>query len=308
MTGRESCPMVDLRMPTPSALSGSRQDGNHPAFVFSAMIPIDACALSLWLADWITVMQLAALHLLGVAVVLSASCLLNRRARLSALLEASFCGLAGPLGALVLQFVRLGQALPSADTDILEEQDDDAPKPVSIPDAIHEMHLQGRRSRPAQAEDQSYAEIIRHGDLPRHNEIIAAISRNYEPEMYPALSLALGSSSPALKVQAAAVFSKLRRTLGDAANDLLAIQPATLTPDTAHEYYKRLLTVARSGFVDAGKAKALMARARVIEDLGVLADEDAPLPEAGARDARHLQRDLRVQGPRLKRYSCGGLG
>ena len=300
--------MDNLSLPPKSALTGAVPDGNHPAFVFSAMIPIDACALSLWLANWITTSQLMTLHLLGVAGLLMASILLNRRARLSALLEACFCCLAGPLGALVLQVARLGQVLPAPDTALLKDFDDDAPKPVSIPDAIHEMHVQGRRSKLSHAEDQSYADIIRHGDLPRHNEIIAAISRNYEPEMYPALSLALGSSSPALKVQAAAVFSKLRRTLGDAANDLLAIQPATLTPDTAPEYLERLLTVARSGFVDASKAKALIARASAIKDLGLLADESSVLPETGARDPRYLQRDLRVQGPRLKRYSCGGLG
>ena len=294
--------------PPQADASGAGTDGSHPAFVFSAMIAIDTSALSLWLADWISTSQLFTLHLFGIGLVLGVSTLLDRRASLSALLEAGLCMLAGPLGTLVLQVARLGQVLPATNPDDLEEMDNDSPGPVSVPDAMHEMHVQGRRSKPHKAEDQSYADIIRHGDLLRHNEVIAAISRNYKPEMYPALSLALGSSSPALKVQAAAVFSKLRRTLGDAANDLLATHLTSLTPDTAQDYHERMLNVARSGFVDAGKAQALMARAREIEGLGLLAGARSGLPKTDARYARQLQRDLRKQGPRVKRYSCGGLG
>ena len=300
--------MDNPSQPPKAGFDGSSTSGINPAVVFSAILPIDAFALSLWLADWISTLQLVTYHLIGVAVLLTASVLMNPRARLSALLEASLCCLAGPLGALVLQVVRLGQVLPATDPDLLDDMDADAPKPLSVPDAIHELHLQGRRSKPFASDDQSYADIIRHGDLPQHNEIIAAISRNYQPEMYPALSLALGSSSPALKVQAAAVFSKLRRTLGDAANDLLATQLASLTAKTAQDYHERLLNVARSGFVDAGKAQALMARARAIESLGLLEDATPMSPHTDMRDQRHFQRDLRKPGPRLKQYSCGGLG
>lgn len=287
---------------------GAGTDIKHPGFVFSAMIAIDASALSLWFADWISTVQLFSLHVLAMCLLFGLAVLFNRRATLPVLIETSFCILAGPLGTLVFQIGRLGQMRPVTQLDALDGAEGDLSKPLSVSDAIHEMHLQGRRSKPRDAEDQTYADIIRHGDLLRQNEIIAAISRNYKPEMYPALSLALGSHSPALKVQAAAVFSKLRRTLGDAANDLLAINVTLLTPETAKDCHDRLLNVARSGFVDAAKAQALTERAGEIVSLGLHVDALSSPPKQDALQARQIRRDMRRQGPRLKRYSCGGLG
>ena len=292
----------------PIKAAGANTDGNALTHLFSVMIVVDTIALSLWMAEWISTPQLLGLHLFGIGLLLAGSVLLNRRMKLSALLEAGFCLLAGPLGTLVLQIARLGQSLPAANASDLEDADNDLARPVSLPDAIHEMHLQGRRSKPSDGENQSYADIILHGDLLRHNEIIAAISRNYKPEMYPALSLALGSASPALKVQAAAVFSKLRRTLGDAANDLLATPLASLTAESAQDCHERMLNVARSGFVDAEKAQALIARAGEIARLGLVASIRPSPPTADARKAIPLLRDMRKSTPRLKRYSCGGVG
>lgn len=300
--------MDNPSQPRQSGDIDARTTDNLPAIIFSAMIVVDTPALALWLANWISASQLITLHLLGVGILLGIAFLLQRRASLPSLVEAGFCILAGPLGTLVLQITRLGQALYPIGQDNLQEVDDNDSGPVSVPDVIHEMHVQGRRSKLLDAEEKSYADIIRHGNLLRHNEIIAAISRNYKPEMYPALSLALGSSSPALKVQAAAVFSKLRRTLGDAANDLLATQLASLTPDTAQDYYERMLNVARSGFVDAGKAQVLMTRASEIAGMGLFATDKLGLSKIESHFAGQLHRDLRKQRPRLKRYSCGGLG
>ena len=304
----EDGPMDSLSQTWQSTDNGAGKDSIQPAFVFSAMIVIDTSAISLWLADWVSTSQLFTLHICGVGLLLAISVLLNPRENRPALLEAGFCVLAGPLGTLVLYIARLGQVQQSYDSTDLEDLDSDMLKSVSVPDAIHEMHVQGRRSKSVLAVDQSYAHIIRRGDLLRHNEVIAAISRNYKPEMYPALSLALASSNPALKVQAAAVFSKLRRTLGEAANDLLATRLASLTPDTAQDHKERLMEVARSGFVDASKAQALMTRARAIEGLGLLSGARSSSPALTARHAKHIQPDLRLPKPSLKRYSCGGLG
>ena len=300
---------MDSISPLPRLNAGNaRSAGSFSALAFNAMIVIDAALLSLWLARWLTTAQMFALHLLGAGLVLVLAALLDRKSVFSALLEAGLCLLAGPLGTLVLQLARLGQDHTAANRNDLTDLDDDAAKPLSPADAIHAMHMQGRRSMLSHPEEQSYAEMLRHGDLLRQNEVIGAISRNYEPEMYPALSLALGSSSPALKVQAAAVFSKLRRTLGEEANDLLGSDLATLTPDEALDHHQRLLRVARSGFVDAGKVQALLACAQAIEDLGMLVGARLGLPRSSARAVAKGQTDLRQQGPRLKRYSCGGLG
>ena len=300
---------MDSGSPLPRLGAGNAKfSGTFSALAFNTMIVIDAALLSLWLANWLTTVQMFAVHLIGAGLVLAIAALLDRTSLFSALLEAGLCLLAGPLGTLVLLLARLGQDQTAASRNELTDLDDDTPKPLSPADAIHAMHMQGRRSMLHHAEDQSYADMLRHGDLLRHNEVIGAISRNYEPEMYPALSLALGSSSPALKVQAAAVFSKLRRTLGEEANDLLGSDLASLTPDAALEHHQRLLRVARSGFVDAGKVQALLACAQAIEDLGMLVGARLGLPRSSARFGAEGQPDLRKQSPRLKRYSCGGLG
>jgi hypothetical protein len=272
------------------------------------MIVVDAAVLSFWLSGGVTTTQMFTIHLASAMALLIIVALVYPHARLSALVEAGLCMLAGPLGALVLQVTRLGSAASSADPNNPHRMGALCAKaPLSLPDAIHEMHVQGRRSTLQDAEDESYADLLRHGDLPRHNEVIAAISRNYEPEMYPALLLALSSDSPALKVQAAAVFSKLRRSFGDSANELLATELAVMTPDEALERHDKLLTVARSGFVDTAKAEALIARASEIAAMGLLPQAHSPLSSAANRRAAP-QPEAQKPKPRLKRYSCGGLG
>lgn len=285
----------------------ARSSGNLSTIVFNAMIVIDAGLFSLWLAGRITTPGMFAVHLFSALFLMGVAALLDRKLFLCALIEGSLCLLAGPLGTLVLLLARLGQDQAAANPNNLEDPLDDASMPVSPPDAIHEMHVQGRRLMLRQDESQSYADMLRDGDMLRQNEVISAISRNYEPEMYPTLSMALGSSNPALKVQAAAVFSKLRRTLGEEANDLLATDQTKLMPNQALEHRQRLLRAAKSGFVDAAKVEALMARVEMIEGLGVLVGARPTQADSGAQKSRQVQPDLRKQTPRLKKYSCGGL-
>lgn len=266
------------------------------------MILVDTVVLSLWLGAMLTTAQMFSLHIACAISILAIAVLIFRQARLSALIEAGLCILAGPLGALVLQVTRLGSSASSADPNNPHRMGRlDHAAPLSLPDAIHEMHVQGRRSALRDPADESYADLLRHGDLPRHNEVIAAISRNYEPEMYPALLLALSSNSPALKVQAAAVFSKLRRSFGDSANALLAANSASMTPDAALDHYTKLLSVARSGFVDTAKAELLVLRAHAINASGILAQATI-----GRATPAPKYPEARQQKPRLKRYSCGG--
>lgn len=308
MFASDSCPMVSADehlLPADDCLAFG---GNFSASVFKVMIAIDAAALSFWLADRLTTAQAYAIHLSGACLLVIVVALFDRRAILQSLVDAGICILAGPLGTLVLQVAQLSPFSPAAKSDHRLDEEHGSVMPVSLPDAIHEMHLQGRRSVLGRAEDQSYADILRDDDLLRHNEVIAAISRNYEPEMYPTLSLALGSSSPALKVQAAAVYSKLRRTLGESANDLLATDLSSFTPKEALDHHNRMLNVARSGFVDPRKAQALITRADQIERTGLLAGVRPAKADSAKQYAIKAQRDLRQQTPRLKRYSCGGLG
>lgn len=302
---------MDKKSQSPGPDEGYAASGSDmSSLVFIAMIVVDAALLSLWLAHRLSSFDMFAMHMSSAVFFFGVAALLDRKSTMGAVIEAGLCILAGPLGTIVLQLTRLGQGQVAAHRDHLNHLDDlqdEASKPVSPSDAIHAMHVQGRRSILRQDDSQSYADMLRNGDLLRHNEVIGAISRNYEPEMYPALSMALGSSSPALKVQAAAVFSKLRRTLGEEANDLLQTDQTQLMPDEALDHHRRLLRVARSGFVDAGKMQALIARAEAIAGLGMLVGARPSQTEVTPKPSAYVQTDLRKEGPRLKRYSCGGL-
>ena len=304
--------MVSGLSPSPEPDDAWPTHGRSTAWAaFSlAIIGGDAAALSFWLSGRLATAELFGLHMTGAGLMLALGALFfPRRAHPSLLIEVGFFVLCGPLGALVMQVARIGSARADADaTDNPSVRMAETDAALSLPDAIHDLHVQGRRSTRSRSEDWSYADILRDDDLARHNEVIAAISRNYHPEMYPALSLALGSSSPALKVQAAAVYSKLRRTFGESANDLLRTDPALLTQQDVAVYHEDLLRVANSGFVDAHKVQSLTERAKDIAALGLLAGHAPAGRGLLPASARSFRSDVRRQGPRLKRYSCGGLG
>ena len=274
--------------------------------IFDTLIVVDAIGLSFWLAEWITLPELLLLHVGSALACLAYLALAHRGVPLQSGIDAALCVLSGPVGTIVLRIARTGlRASPAATTG---PEDDDNGDDIRLSDAIYEAHHQGRRSVQPPAQAQSYVEMLRHGDLSRHNEVIAAISRNYEPEMYPALSLALGSNSPALKVQAAAVYSKLRRTFGETANSLLKVDLGNLTRDEAAAYHADFLRVARSGFVDAERGQMLLQRAEEIEARGLHAHGRLADQGPFARTLVQARPDVRKPGPRLKRYSCGGLG
>lgn len=270
------------------------------------LVVADAAALSLWLAGRLTTPQILLAHVVLTALCLCPALLLRRDRLTPATVEGGLCAIAGPLGGIVLLLIRLGQPRSDGSTppvdDLLDEELDEI---QPLPELIYEMHQEGRRWVAQELGRQSYADIFRADELPRHNEAIAAISRNYEPAMYPALSLALGSSSPALKVQAAAVYSKLRRSFGETAKELLAIDPAGLAPEDLIAHHGDLVRAAQSGFVDAARSEALAARATALEAAGLPV---GARPGARARKAYGLVTDVRRKGPRFKRYSCGGLG
>ncbi len=280
----------------------------NAAGLFNAMIVVDAVALSFWLADRISTPQILLLHVAGALACWCVAALFQRQAMLPLLIEAGLCIFAGPLGGLVLRMTQVGRPVGNAALSLGELPfHADSDPPPQLPDVIYDLKQQGRRATLQQSGELHYADILRNGDLTRHNEVIAAISRNYHPEMYPALSFALGSSSPALKVQAAAVYSKLRRTFGESANALLKTDLNALAPEDAASCHAEILRVAKSGFVDTEKGQALMALAAAIEAKGIFSSGTASAAPS-ARGFRYLQPDIRKRGPRLKRYSCGGLG
>lgn len=274
--------------------------------IFDFLIAVDVIAVSLWLSERITLPGLIGLHLGAALFFLACHVLFLRSTSHLFFVEAALYVLAGPIGTVVMRIASLTPTSTAADVERMILLD--ASEPPGLADAIFEAHLQGRRSVRTEVQAQSYVDMLRGGDLSCHNEVIAAISRNYEPKMYPALSAALGSSSPALKVQAAAVYSKLRRTFGETANELLKLDLNGLTRDEAAAYHADFLRVAHSGFLDADRSHALIKRASEIAASGLHEANHIQSFKPFGRVIASFRQDVRKPGPRLKRYSCGGLG
>jgi hypothetical protein len=282
------------------------QDSFFRASIADLLIFVDAIGVAYWLSDRISLLQLIALHSAAAIILMAVRILLLRRGSPSVYFEAALCVLAGPIGALAMRIVSLAPTDVSAEAERANLQKTGGS--FRLPDAIFEAHIQGRRSIKTEAQRQSYFDVIRNGDLSTQNEIIGAISRNYEPEMYPALSLALGSRSPTLKVQAAAIYSRLRRTFGETANDLLKADLNNLSVEEAIAYHDDLLRVARSGFLDSERTDALISRAKELEAYGLHHSRRRSHSGPFVRTIARRERDVRKPGPRLKRYSCGGIG
>lgn len=180
-----------------------------------------------------------------------------------------------------------------------------AKAPVAKPaptqaDLIYAQIKQGRRRQISTAAIRSYDQIFQDGALPDQQAAIAAISRWYQPQMYPALQTALFSNVPVVRVQAAAVFAKLR---GD-----FEAEAKTLLKDPGARWRRAEVTrVARSGFLEADMAERLLALLPPEAETGPVSFPAEPVfePEAEAEGAKPLPHH--AQHPRLHRYSCGGI-
>ena len=201
------------------------------------------------------------------------------------------CLLLGPIGGIVLVVADLGRDRPlrrgAADMETRTE--------ASRAERLHAQITQDRRRRTRETLPDTFTEIFGAGTLVRQQEAIAAISLSYRPEMLPALRRALESDIAAIRVQAAAVFAKLRGQFGERAKAVLAAAASgTVTADLIVE----ARCVAASGFVDAETAAELMAHA-------------ARRPTSSGRDVvaspSQRRRAALTRSPRLKRYSCGGI-
>jgi hypothetical protein len=111
----------------------------------------------------------------------------------------------GPLAGPVILFVmsRPPRQTPRRSSELEEEID----LPTRAERICAEID-EGRR--PMQKQVPSLAGIFNYGDLADQQEALAAILRHYGPALRPALDMALTSSIPAVRVQAAAVFVQLR--------------------------------------------------------------------------------------------------
>lgn len=158
-----------------------------------------------------------------------------------------------------------------------------APEPPVATDAATRLadSLRDGRRRRDRSPPPSFADAFASGDVPLQQRMIGAISRRYRPEMREALSRALASDVPAIRVQAAAVHARLRGRFEAAAKAML---DAGAAPDA-----REAADVAGSGFLNPAVRTALLG-------LPIAGDPHATPP-----------RPPEARPPRLKRHACGGI-
>jgi hypothetical protein len=162
-------------------------------------------------------------------------------------------------------------------------------------EAICAAIRQGRRPRPAVSRLKGFAEIFAGDDLTAQQAAIAAISRRYRPDMLPALMTALDARIPAIRVQAAAVYARLRGEFADQAKALLAAKPDLSEGGEAVAALAReCRSVARSGFLDRSIVELLEAAAEALE-------RDLARHRLGARQPRACREGLVVEA--MERFS-----
>lgn len=211
------------------------------------------CAEVLIALSWVfgtgSAAQLFAAHAAAASVYGLAAAALRRNVGGRPLVEAAMIGLTGPLGLLTL--VLEGGAGGAGAEDARLAQDD-------VMDAAERLDAAIRADRRPQrdpAARRSLIQRVESGDLAEQQRAITLISLLYVPGMHPALMAALRSTTPAVRVQAAAVFAKLRERFGSEARRLLSEGPGRADAAQAD-------ALAASPFVDAATASALRAIAR----------------------------------------------
>ena len=277
-----------------------RADGNGPVAArrkaaaghFSlVMAAIDLILIFVWVTRHAGSMTVLVWHVFATLFIASLIWGIVRRNPDSLAGAALLCLLLGPIGGIVLAIADVGQRRPMHRSPV-ERQ---ATAGGTRADRLHAQIVQDRRRQSNHVAPTTFAQIFRTGTLARQQEAIAAISLSYRSEMLPALRQALDSEIAAIRVQAAAVYAKLRGQFGDRAKAILAA--ASKGPVTA-DLTEEARHVAASGFVDAETAAELRAHAT---------RRPAPSAHGGIASAAPRQRAALTRPPRVKRYSCGGL-
>jgi hypothetical protein len=220
--------------------------------------------------------------------------------------------LCGPMGSFMILVSGLDAADQIVPAEILQDRTNDmaAPQPsVSVSEAVFDDIRQGRRPQRMAGALGNLELTFLHGDLAQQQRALSAISRFYQPEMLPALRLALMSRRPALRVQAAAVYAKLRGKFGDRAKALMQMMAddQDLSAQDHDLLTAECRAVAASGFISAALAAQL---------LGLTETRGTGSPQGGRNGSiaaprrtprRHLSHGLESAPPQLKRYTCGGI-
>ena len=298
----------------PTLMERDRQRHDGGRVILSALVAgADLSLAAGWVGGSVSTLVMCAVHAVSCAALVTVYGVWRRVSASHIVSDALTAILLGPFGAVGL-LARAAAAVPLPVVDDGDAVSAHTPEPEGrFSDSLVESIRQGRRISSIGRPVAPLTAVLEHGDRVEQNAAVRSISRHYDPRMLPALMQALNSASPATRVQAAAVYGKLRSTFGAQARALLAIG---VRPDDAEVTEQRISAcrrVAASGFVDPVTAKALLRLAEVLEfraRLGRMRRSHRAFDVSAATAIAGL--GLGADGsptapPRLKRHACGGI-
>ncbi len=174
---------------------------------------------------------------------------------------------AGPLAALAFAGVSLlMQSRPSTvrGEDVMSGMAMIAQmKPRDGATILHGQLRDGRARSTHSGRLEHFPSVMKEGALPAKQAILGLIGRKYHPSYFPVLRLALSSADMSVRVQAAAVFTKLRGAFRLQFNQVLASTSIAGDRDlkSTIEKIEVLSQCTASGFLDASELRS--ARSRV---------------------------------------------
>jgi hypothetical protein len=243
-----------------SRVDRSDKSDIYVALVFTLLGLIDL-ALVLTVASSVINIGLAlGLHvaLVGVAVVLVSAIPQVDRA-LVAIGVPSFL-LIGPFGAAGVLLVALAAGFTRPSNALLQEwyRRLSGKTDPDLAFDVYETIVEGRSIRPADNESYRFKRVINNGSLRDKQALLGHIGLKYVPEYLPTLQLALRCPEPSIRVQAAAVFVKLREQQRAKVKEYLAASQGA-SPTFGYERSvaqgRRLLECIDSGFLDPAEVR-----------------------------------------------------
>jgi len=254
---------IDLeQLPAQGQVGKASRSGLVLASVALLSLLFDGLLIAIGLRGLLPTLLLIVLHL-GLAPVIW---LMTRNCEpaTSALAVVSVLVL-GPVGGLGMLFMARATARANNDDqDPLAEWHDRLAKPVEVdlPQRLTQAINEGRLLPPGHAVPMSFADISRYGSTQQRQAMLGLISQHFDPGFSLVLRQELVSQEAAVRVSAAAVFSKLRdrnRQLMGAGGPV----PDILPPGEAEKRGMALARGVRSGLLDP--ADLVATRIRSIE-------------------------------------------
>ena len=158
----------------------------------------------------------------------------------------------GPFGAVIAALSALMPARPADERQLLEAWYDRIARASGVDDdtQLADGIAVGRTIDLSKTTGPSFVDVMRGADIKAQQTVLGLIARTFKPEYVPALKLALKSREPIIRVQAAAVATRIRPALVDIvarARTSIATGAAAADRLTAHRHVALAL---ESGLLD----------------------------------------------------------